>query len=135
MICHIFQPKFQNKIKIVAVPFGVDAPNRGNEVCRLRNRAFKLTTTTYVLLYTFCMCMYMHVFRCMRITGQVCLFKPDLSFFILLNEVRQLNETLVNTDAGNIVVSHTMTLGDVIISTLLVLILFVMVFTNIKGRF
>ncbi|EJP81016.1 hypothetical protein COF76_27475 [Bacillus wiedmannii] len=61
--------------------------------------------------------------------------KTDLSFFILLNEVRQLNETLVNTDAGNIVVSHTMTLGDVIISTLLVLILFVMVFTNIKGRF
>lgn len=61
--------------------------------------------------------------------------KTDLSFFILLNEVRQLNETLVNTDAGNIVVSHTMTLGDIIISTLLVLILFVMIFNNIKGRF
>jgi hypothetical protein len=134
MICHIFQPKFKNKIKIVAVPFGVDAPNRGNEVCRLRNRAFKLTTTIYVLLYTFRVWMYMHVFRCIRITGQVCLLSRTCPF-ILLNEVRQLNETLVNTDAGNIVVSHTMTLGDVIISTLLVLILFVMIFNNIKGRF
>jgi len=73
MICHIFQPKFQNKIKIVAVPLGASTPSRDYEVGKYFTTEQTLTTTIYVLLYTFRMCMYMHVFRCIRITGQVCL--------------------------------------------------------------
>ncbi|WP_304522175.1 hypothetical protein [Bacillus toyonensis] len=46
-----------------------------------------------------------------------------------------MNESLVTTDAGNIVVSHTLTLGDIVISTLLVCLLFVMIYDKITRRF
>ncbi|HDR6318934.1 TPA: hypothetical protein QCU53_005836 [Bacillus thuringiensis] len=46
-----------------------------------------------------------------------------------------MNESLVSTDAGNIIVSHTITLGDIMISTLLVCLLFVMIYDKITRRF
>lgn len=46
-----------------------------------------------------------------------------------------MNESLVPTDAGNIIVSHTITLGDIIVSTLLVCVLFVMIYNQISRRF
>lgn len=46
-----------------------------------------------------------------------------------------MNEILVPTDAGNIIVSHTITLGDIMISTLLVCLLFVMIYNQITRRF
>lgn len=46
-----------------------------------------------------------------------------------------MNETLITTDTGNIVVSHTLTLGDIVISVLLVCLLFVMIFDKISRRF
>lgn len=46
-----------------------------------------------------------------------------------------MNESLVPTDAGNIIVSHTITLGDIMISTLLVCLLFVTIYDKITRRF
>ncbi len=46
-----------------------------------------------------------------------------------------MNESLVPTDAGNIIISHTITLGDIVISTLLVCLLFVMIYDKITRRF
>ncbi|MEI5966321.1 hypothetical protein WBS45_28835 [Bacillus albus] len=48
---------------------------------------------------------------------------------------KPVHESLVNTDAGNIVVSHTLTLGDIVVSTLLVCVLFVMIYNQITRRF
>lgn len=46
-----------------------------------------------------------------------------------------MNETIITTEAGNIVVAHTLTLGDIVISVILVCILFTMVFDKISRRF
>ncbi|EEM92701.1 hypothetical protein ACTFRD_31455 [Bacillus cereus group sp. MYBK249-1] len=46
-----------------------------------------------------------------------------------------MNETILPTDGGTIVIAHSITLGDVIISVLLVLVLFVMIYNNFTRRF
>ena len=53
----------------------------------------------------------------------------------VINEKPVTHESLVNTDAGNIVVSHTLTLGDIVVSTLLVCVLFIMIYNQITRRF
>lgn len=60
----------------------------------------------------------------------------NLSLFLFLsNEVNNVNETILPTDGGTIVIAHSITLGDVVISVLLVLVLFVMIYNNFTRRF
>lgn len=45
------------------------------------------------------------------------------------------NESVILTDAGSLVITHTLSLGDIVVSVLLVAILFVMIYENIIRRF
>ncbi|MCU5197928.1 hypothetical protein [Bacillus mobilis] len=46
-----------------------------------------------------------------------------------------MNETLIPTDGGTLVVLHSVTLGDIITVVLLTCILFVMIYNNFTRRF
>ncbi|UYX52419.1 hypothetical protein M3Y14_29155 [Bacillus thuringiensis] len=46
-----------------------------------------------------------------------------------------MNETLIPTDGGMLVVSHSITMGDIITIVLLTCILFVMIYNNFSRRF
>ncbi|MBU8905569.1 hypothetical protein [Desertibacillus haloalkaliphilus] len=59
--------------------------------------------------------------------------KDEETIFIIHDEDRT-EETIIETDPGNIHITHQMTLGDVVISTLLASILIFMILNRIIRR-